>query len=161
MNISNQEPLIGDYDVNQSGSKDMYNKGNNLLHTLRQWVNNDEIWRNTLRGLNSQFYHQTVTTDQVEKYISTQTGINLDAFFDQYLRDIRIPVLEYRVKGNTLLYRWTNCIEAFDMQVKVKVDGVETWIKPLTRVQSMQVENEIKQISVDPNFYIYSDEILN
>lgn len=161
MNISNQEPLIGDYDVNQSGSKDMYNKGNNLLHTLRQWVNDDERWRNTLRGLNSEFYHQTVTTDQVEKYIAKQTGINLDAFFDQYLRDIRIPVLEYRVRENTLLYRWTNCIEAFDMPVKVTIDGVETWIKPLTRVQSMQVEGEIKQVTVDPNFYIYSDNILN
>ena len=59
--IANQHPIIGQYDVNSEGSSDMYNKGGNLLHTLRQLVNNDEKWRGILRKMNAVFYHQTVT----------------------------------------------------------------------------------------------------
>ena len=40
--ISNKKPIIGQYDVNREGSGDMYSKGANLLHTIRQLTNNDE-----------------------------------------------------------------------------------------------------------------------
>ena len=33
-------------------------------------VDDDEKWRGILRGLNREFYHQTVTTQQIEQYIS-------------------------------------------------------------------------------------------
>ena len=35
-NIQNDRPLIGHYNVNNEGSGDMYYKGANMLHTLRQ-----------------------------------------------------------------------------------------------------------------------------
>jgi len=66
--IANQHPIIGQYDVNSEGSSDMYNKGGNLLHTLRQLVNNDKKWRGILRKMNAVFYHQTVTTVQIENF---------------------------------------------------------------------------------------------
>ncbi len=47
----------------------MYFKGANMLHTLRQLIEDDEKWRQILRGLNKTFYHQTVTTKQIEDYI--------------------------------------------------------------------------------------------
>jgi aminopeptidase N len=43
--IDNDKPIIGKYDVNNEGSGDMYPKGANMLHTIRQLVNNDEKWR--------------------------------------------------------------------------------------------------------------------
>ncbi|MDZ4329200.1 MAG: M1 family metallopeptidase, partial [Flavobacterium sp.] len=73
--IKNDKPIIGNYNVNNEGSGDMYPKGGNMLHTLRQIVNDDEKWRGILRGLNSTFYHQTVTTKQIEDYLSQQVGI--------------------------------------------------------------------------------------
>ena len=48
----------------------MYSKGANLLHTIRQLAKDDEVWRQTLRGLNKEFYHSTVTTAEIEEYIS-------------------------------------------------------------------------------------------
>ena len=93
--IMNNEPIIGTYNVNKEGSGDMYPKGGNMLHTLRTWIGDDEKWRSVLRGLQRDFYHQTVTTEQIENYIATQTGKDLKAFFNQYLRDTRIPVVEY------------------------------------------------------------------
>ena len=44
----------------------MYQKGATMLHMISQLVNNDEKWRQLLRGLNKEFWHQTVTTEQIE-----------------------------------------------------------------------------------------------
>jgi hypothetical protein len=156
LSIGNDEPLIGDYGVNSEGSGDMYNKGNNLLHTLRQIVNDDEKWRAMLRGLNKEFYHQTVTTKQVEDYIAKSLGLKLDAFFDQYLRDHRIPVLEYWNKEGTLIYRWSNCISTFDMPVKLIVDGDELVLQPKTTPKTEKLKTKGESIKIDPNYYVYS-----
>lgn len=155
MNISNTSPMIGDYDVNGSGA-DMYNKGNNMLHTLRQIVNDDEKWRAMLRGLNKEFYHQTVTTKQIEEYIASSLGLKLDAFFDQYLRDIRIPVFEYAIRDGKLSYHWTNCIPGFDMPVKVWIDGKEVILNPTRQTKSEKLETGKTTLTVDSNYYVYN-----
>lgn len=154
--IQNREPLIGDYGVNNGGSGDMYNKGNNLLHTLRQVNNNDDAWKAMLRGLNKEFYHQTVTTKQVEDYIAKSLNLNLTAFFDQYLRDNRIPVFEYYVRDGSLVYHWSNCIRSFDMPVKVYIDGKEKVLKATTRPAAEKLETKDATVVVDKNYYVYS-----
>jgi aminopeptidase N len=152
--IENTQTIIGTYDVNKEGSGDMYPKGANMLHTLRQIVNDDEKWRTILRGLNSTFYHQTVTTKQIEDYLSKQIGLDLKPFFDQYLRDIRIPTFEYKFKDNTFFYRWTNCVPGFTIPVKVSLNGKEQWLKPQTEwTNSPQTAKELK-VEVDNNFYV-------
>src|SRR5690606_12072332 len=129
-NIQNDRPIIGIYDVNQKGSGDMYYKGANMLHTLRQLVEDDEKWRAILRGLNKEFYHQTVTTKQVEDFMGSSSGIDLAQFFDQYLRTVKIPMLEYQVKGKQLRYRYTNIVDGFDMPLKINVNGTVDWFYP-------------------------------
>jgi len=153
-NIRNDRPIIGFYNVNHSGSGDMYSKGGNMLHTLRQIVNDDAKWRDILRGLNHEFYHQTVTSQQIEKYISDKTGRNLSPFFDQYLRDTRIPVFEYSIKENELSYRWTNCVRKFDMPVKVYLSGKEKWLYPTARWSTVKIEPKDSSLTVDPDFYV-------
>jgi aminopeptidase N len=155
MNISNTSPMIGDYDVNGSGA-DMYNKGNNMLHTLRQIVNDDEKWRAMLRGLNKEFYHQTVTTKQIEEYIASSLGLKLDAFFNQYLRDIRIPVFEYAIRDGKLSYHWTNCIRGFDMPVKVLINGKDVLLNPTRQTKSEKIEPGNTTLTVDSNYYVYN-----
>ena len=151
--IQNKSQMIGQYDVNREGA-DLYNKGANMLHTLRQIVNNDEKWRTILRGLNSTFYHQTVTTQQIEDYLSQQIGLDLKPFFDQYLRDIRIPTFEYKVQGNNLEYRWVNCVTDFDMPVKVTLNGKEKWLKPQTDwIILLKTPKDLK-LEVDKDFYV-------
>lgn len=151
--IGNRGTIIGKYDVNYEGT-DLYNKGGNLLHTLRQIVDSDSLWRETLRGIQKEFYHQTVSTEQIENYMATKTGLSLDGFFDQYLRDNRVPILEYGFRNGSLVYRWTNCVRNFDMPVKVYVEGVEVWLKPTTRFQSTEVDG--LSLKVDPDFYVAS-----
>lgn len=152
--IQNDKPIIGHYDVNSEGSGDMYYKGANMLHTLRQIVNNDEKWKAILRGLNSTFYHQTVTTKQIEDYLSTNVGLDLATFFNQYLRDTRIPTLEYYFKDNSLTFRWTNCVANFNMPIKVTLNGTEKWLKPETNWKRESVTSENKELKIDTNFYV-------
>ncbi|MFL9829605.1 M1 family metallopeptidase [Flavobacterium sp. ST-87] len=153
-NILNDKPLIGNYDVNHEGSGDMYYKGSNMLHTLRQIVNNDIKWRSILRGLNSAFYHQTVTTKQIENYLSRETGIDLNPFFNQYLRDIRIPKLEYYFENNNLLFRWTNCVSDFNIPIKVIINGEEKWLNPQTNWKRETNIAENSKLLIEANFYV-------
>ncbi len=154
LNISNDRPIIGQYDVNHSGSGDMYAKGANMLHTLRQIINNDQQWRQILRGLNKEFYHQTVKTEQIENYISEKSGLDLQSFFNQYLRDTRIPVFEYAILDGKMRYRWGNCVKGFRMKLKVYMNGKEHWIQPLQRWQNLELEEPIREIQVDHDFYV-------
>lgn len=153
-NIRNDRPITGIYNVNYEGSGDMYDKGGCMLHTLRQIVNDDEKWRSILRGLNSEFYHKVVKGAQIEKYLSDKTGMNLKPFFDQYLRDVRIPVFEYSVKGKSLTYRWNNCVPGFNMPVKVYVSGQERVLIPTSRFATVQLETENAQVKVDRGYYV-------
>lgn len=155
--IQNRESMIGNYGVNDEGA-DLYNKGANMLHTLRQLVNDDEKWREILRGLNKEFYHQTVSTEQIENYIASQSGLDLSAFFDQYLRDPRVPVLEYFTKDTELFIRWTNCIRDFAMPVDILVGGEVKRITPVSRWEKAGLKIEGPLI-VDPDFYIYNADL--
>ena len=127
-----------------------------MLHTLRQIVNDDEKWRNILRGLNKDFYHKVVKGSQIESYLSEKTGINLKPVFDQYLRDIRIPVFEYFVNGNDLTFRWSNCVDDFNMPLKIWVSGKEIFINPKTGFNTMKLEVANAVIKVDRGYYVAS-----
>ncbi|MCD0475780.1 M1 family metallopeptidase [Flavobacterium sp. EDS] len=159
-NISNDKPIIGNYDVNNEGSGDMYPKGANMLHTMRQVINDDAKWREILRGLNKTFYHQTVTGKQIQDYINTQSGINFNRVFAQYLTTTQIPVFEYIFKNGTFGYHWTNCVAKFDMPVKVKLNGEEIWLKPTTEWKSEKITSDKRTVEVDKNFYVTSSNIV-
>lgn len=155
--IVNDKPIIGQYGVNEEGSGDMYYKGGNMIHTIRQVINDDEKFRNILRGLNKTFYHQTVTTAQIEDYINQQSGINFSKVFDQYLRTTQIPVLEYKKEKGRIWYRWNNCVKGFAMPVKVYTDsGKEIFLHPTEKFQAAPAG--VSEMKADPNFYINIQE---
>lgn len=155
-NIRNDQPVIGTYGVNHEGSGDMYYKGSNMLHTLRQLLEDDELWRNILRGLNETFYHQTVTTAEIESYLSEKSGKDLSAFFNQYLRTTMVPNLEYRWKGTSLEYRYVDIVPDFDMPVRVFADQEAHWIYPAAAWKETAFKSKPDTFEVDSNFYIQS-----
>jgi aminopeptidase N len=129
-----------------------------MLHTIRQIIDHDKKWRSILRGLNEDFYHQTVDGKDIEKYISDKSGRDLRKVFDQYLRDTRIPKLEYMLETGKLSYRWVNCVEGFDMPVRISIkDKGSRLIFPGTAWKSMRLK--AADIEIDRNFYIESARI--
>ena len=155
--IQNDRPVIGTYNVNHEGSSDMYYKGSNMLHTLRQLIEDDEKWRNILRGLNKEFYHQTVTTKQIEDYLSKHSGIDLTEFFNQYLRTTMVPTLEYSFNDGKLKYRYINIVDKFDAPVRIFIDEKPIWIQPNTDWQTKDMKGD--NMTIDPNFYINTKEL--
>ena len=158
-NIRNLKPIIGPYNVNKGGSSDMYAKGANLLHTLRQITGNDVRWRKILRGLNSEFYHQTVTTSQIENYISKKMKMNLDPFFNQYLRDNRIPTLQYSIKNNVLKFRWTDVIDNFEMPMELIVNEKNIRIFPTKEWKELKLKSD--NFIFDDNYYVNKKFVTN
>ena len=137
----------------------MYYKGSNLLHTLRQLLEDDELWRQILTDMNQQFYHKTVTTQEIENYISEKTNKDLSAFFNQYLRTADIPLLEYRIDNEKVSFRYTRIVEDFDMPVRVYINQKEKWIFPNKEWKTEVFDSKIDSFELDRNFYIESREI--
>ncbi|RKR81643.1 peptidase M1-like protein [Mucilaginibacter gracilis] len=155
--IRNDEPIIGTYNVNKEGSGDMYYKGGNLLNMVRTVINDDEKWRQILRGLNKTFYHQTVTTPDIINYINQQSGMDLTTIFDQYLRHKNIPVLEFRFDNDKTYCRWIADVNGFTMPVKVRAKGGQyIYISPSTYLRPVSMPGITKEnLEVDTfNYYI-------
>ena len=125
-----------------------------MIQAIRLIIDNDSLFKQILRGLNKTFYHQTVTTGQIEDYISSHAKIDFSKVFDQYLRTTKIPVLEYKQNGYALSYRWTNCVKGFNMPLRINFKG-SRWIKPTEKWQNLSLYPEgDKEFSVDSNFYV-------
>jgi aminopeptidase N len=156
--IRNDRPIVPAYGVNAQGSGDMYPKGGNMLHTIRQIVDDDTRWRGILRGLSRTFRHQTVTGRQVQEYISREAGVDLSRVFAQYLTTTMIPELQYRVEGGTLSYRWANVVEGLDMPLRVNVPGQGTLVlHPTEAWQTTPVTSpNATELVVDENYYVTS-----
>jgi aminopeptidase N len=160
--IANDKPIVGKYNLHQRGSgTDMYYKGGNMLHMIRQIVNDDDKFRSILRGMNKQFFHETVTSKQIERFMSERAGIDLSSLFDQYLRSTKIPKLVVRHNQKQLRFKFENCNQALTFPVKLLVNGKPVWISPTTVESTKVVEEEILTVQVDRNFYLKSSVVLD
>lgn len=165
--IQNNFPLIGIYGVNDlldSRSSDMYQKGANLLHSIRNSMADDDKFRQILRDLNETFYHKTVTSAQIENFISENSGFDYSKVFDQYLRTVQIPMLEYyfNKEKNNVSYRYTNCIRGFDLPLVLKNKNEEIKIYPTDKWKNTGVNKAeaslLNVMSIENRFYIYAKE---
>jgi aminopeptidase N len=126
--IRNDKPMIGRYDVNEEGSGDIYNKGANLIHTLRELIDNDSLFRQILRGMNKDFGLTPTTSKSVEAYWIKKSGLDLQPIFDQYLRTTQIPKLASRTNEGKTEYRWINCLSHFKMPVRNSASDPWEWV---------------------------------
>jgi aminopeptidase N len=131
-NIRNDKPILGTYNVHNTGSGDMYPKASAMLHSIRMSMNNDEKFRQMLRHLNKKFYHQIVTTPMIEKEISLYAGYSVKGIFTQYLTTTQIPSFDYisSMDGKTLKYRYSNAVNDFYLPLQIKVGKEILVLKP-------------------------------
>ena len=141
--IRNDRPVIPVYNVNAQGSGDMYPKPSNMLHAIRHGLDNDKLFRDIMRGLNKIFYHQTVTSGQVEDYISKNAGFDYSKVYDQYLRTTQIPKLEFYFSPDNkqVFYRYTECVPGFNLPLTFKKEKTKVKIVPGTEWKSYSLKN--------------------
>ena len=152
--IKNDEPIVGTYGVNKSGSGDVYYKGGNMLHTLRHMLDDDVRWRAMLRGLQREFRHRTVGTEEVEAYISRACGREFGKVFDQYLRGTKVPVVCWRAVDGQVEAWFDDVVEGFRAPVVLRLDGVPQRLelgREPTRVASPA---PVAQVELDRNFWL-------
>ncbi len=158
----NKEPIIGIYNVNDFHLGDMYSKGALMLHTMRSIIANDSLFFDLLKGLQSHFRYQPVTTEMIVAYINKNAQRDFTSFFDQYLKCPGIPELDLKFTkesddGWLVQYRWNAEINGFDMPVSVtKTRNEWSFIYPTSKWQQLHLK-DIKpaDFKVDTdNFYI-------
>ena len=147
--IQNNKPIIAHYGVNEQSDGDMYNKGSNLIHTIRHSIDNDSLFRQILINLNKQYYHKTVNSVDIENFISKSAGFNFTKIFDQYLRNTQIPsfVYQYDEKEKILTYQWKNCVVGFNLPLALNYKGKKYQLNPMDYIPQ-------KKLITQPDFDI-------
>ena len=164
-NIKNDDTIIGYYGVNKEGSGDMYPKAANMMNMIRITMNDDTKFRNILRGLSKSFYHKTVTTQQVEQFITDSSGIDFSKLFEQYLRTTQIPSFDYYYfkKKKKLYYKWSNCISGFNLPLSIKIDEAVAGINPTEKWNSISIDkkNIVSELikDLEKQYYVQIREI--
>ncbi len=123
-NIKNELPMIGPRNIAfNRPDNDIYYKGTWILHTMRNMLDNDTLWFNTLYDISTRFKYAICTSKEIETFISARTGYNFNNFFQQYLYRAKLPVFEYYIKPNNglneLHYRLKADIRGLEIPVKI------------------------------------------
>ena len=129
-NVRNDKPIIGKFGVNNEGSGDMYPKGALLLNTLRHVINNDSKWWEILLKYSQTYRHKIIDTQTVISFFNQESGMNLTPIFDQYLRNVGIPLLDLKRKKNKFEYKWRTDVANFNMPIDIKLKGKEIRLYP-------------------------------
>lgn len=126
-----------------------------FLNTLRSVVDDDKRWWAIIRGFHDRFKHKNIMTEDVVEYFNRETGKNLTAIFDQYLRHPTIPVLELKFDeaGGKVSYRWKADEKAFAMPVRVGTKGDWKIVQPTTEWQEMKTPLKEGQFEVATDLY--------
>ncbi len=150
--VRNDKPMIGPYGVNQEGSGDMYDKGQLVLNTLRDVIDDDTLWFSMLKGFQQEYAYRTVDADDVIQYVNKRTGANYNYFFDQYFRYTNPPeflaIVSQKGDSTYVRYRWEADVKDFRMPIKVtRSKGKFRFVYPTTYWQRMAVAN------LDPKYF--------
>ncbi|MDP3404857.1 MAG: M1 family metallopeptidase [Brevundimonas sp.] len=121
---------------------DIYAKGSLIAHTLRMTIG-DEAFYEVIRRLvygrpdprPGNFAPRLGSTREMNDIVNQVTGENYDWFFNGYLYQAALPVLEQTREGDRLTLAWTTGDGgAFPMPVEVDVDGrLQTVLMPGNR----------------------------
>ena len=112
----------------------------------------------TLKNYTETYKHQIITTETTETFFDKATDVDLKPVFDQYLRDSKLPVLQFKKVGTQVYYRWQAVSEDFKMPVDIFVKGKEMRVYPTNKwkplPEMVQDKNEVEVN--DQKFYITS-----
>ena len=134
-NVENRKPVIGIFGVNKEGSGDMYYKGALMLNTLRHVVNDDTKWWKLILDYSNTYKKQVIDAETVVGFFNKQTGMELTPIFNQYLRHTTIPVLQLKLDGKNLSYRWQTDEPDFEMPIEITINGKATRVKASNKWQ--------------------------
>lgn len=153
--IVNQDAIVGPLGVNFNdwAGSDMYYKGSWMLHTLRNAVNDDQLWWQTLRSFAIDFRLKNTNTNEIIAYFNQKLGKDYTWLFDEYLRHAKPPVLEYKLKkkGTTTEFtaKWTTANAGFALPLTVFTKEGSTRLNLTTSFQKFKIDVPVEAFKID------------
>ncbi|GIU82286.1 MAG: aminopeptidase [Pyrinomonadaceae bacterium] len=147
-----------------SSDGDIYDKGAIVLHTLRFLVGDEAFFRSLRKMAYPIKKMETITdgtqvrfatTDDFKHIVETESGMDLDWFFEVYLRQPELPklIVEKTETGKTKIYWETPKNLSFPMPIEIEIEG---------KIQKFQMKKAIEisqaNIKVDPKGWILKEE---
>jgi aminopeptidase N len=131
--LKNTFPLVDTIKGTIYGN-DLYFKGSSIWYTFRNVLNDDAEWFRFLREIQSDYRYKCISTTELINYINQFFNYNYTSFFEQYVFNPQIPVLEIQKKtgSETYGFRWSSCIPGFDMPLKIETPHQTINIHPNT-----------------------------
>ncbi|MBI2429912.1 MAG: T9SS type A sorting domain-containing protein [Ignavibacteriales bacterium] len=134
-NINPVAPLESTTALNMFSSNDVYNKGAWILHTLRHYLGDQSFFRlvrrlaypdSAMESVTNGKQCRLATTDDFHQIAEQWGGLDLDWFFNVYLRQAALPKIQYSKYDTILTLRWVvpNNLP-FSLPIDVQI-GAET-----------------------------------
>ncbi len=145
--IGNKQPIVGPLDVNFGDWKvsDQYYKGSMILHSLRTYLGDDKLWFDLLKAVYGEFLMKQTDTQELTSFMSEYCKKDLSAFWEQYLCEPTIPVLEYyaQEKGNNLkvYYRLLTDVPALSLPIGFGTKENQIRHQCTSEWQEIKIEN--------------------
>ena len=157
--MKNDKPIVGNYHINEEGSSDMYCKGSWMLHTIRNYINNDSLWFKTLKQFHLYFALSNTNTKEVLKWFEIKLGKGVKNLMTRYLYQSDIPVLQYDKKRflwkKWVKFKWKNEVDSFALPILVNNKKVI----PKSNWQSLRVKNyKVMRKQFDWRYALYEIE---
>jgi len=166
--VEDPSTLWGIFDVNLS-----YHKGSWVVHMLRHLMG-DAVFFPALRTYLDTYRFGTVTTEQFQAVMEAESGLDLDAFFQQWIYGEGCPWYEYswnatEVPGGEtrlgLRIEQTQLeTEVFTMPLDVRVtttEGVETFVLQNDRAlqwYTLYVDGVVLNVEIDPDNWVLCEK---
>lgn len=150
-------------DLNNVSGLMMYQKGAWILHMLREMLGHD-VFDEGIRAYYAEFMNRNARTADLRGHLEAASGKDLRPYFDQWLFQGGIPVLEgsWRAVDDGVeidLRQVQNEAYRFDLPIEVEIrfadgsSGHHVLEMPATGEvqQTVQVEGDIAEVVLDPN----------
>ncbi|NKQ38191.1 MAG: T9SS type A sorting domain-containing protein [Methanosarcinales archaeon] len=150
-------------------SRLVYDKGAAVVHMIRNMINDDALFFQTLRAFQDKFKDNTAGTADLDEVILDETGIDLTDFFDSWIYGEGYPIYsgKYNTKNDTVFVMvsqkssmiGSTQLYIADLELKLFFnDGTDSIVRVASKTQHdgfyYLIDKEIDSLKVDPNNWI-------
>ena len=153
--IVNNIPIVGNENENHWALHgDTYMKGAWVMHTLRNVIEDDELWFKILKEFMVENAKGFVNTRDFFDKVHNITGNDLWYFAEQYFYSPHQPELEFYQNDSKFFYRWSNVNDNFQMPLDLMVNGKEIRVYPTKEYQALNINKHALVEVMDWDFYV-------
>lgn len=183
LKIKGREPVIGPRDIHYDCTEatttyfngDIYYKGTWILHSLRNSIHNDSLFKNILYTFSVENRCSVLNTKKFTEHVNNKVRFlsndsityDFNLFFEEYLYHKNVSRLKYYYKveeGKTYFYyRWSNASDNFYMPIHIqdKNHNITYSITPTKTFQKIAINKRLLLSDLEDNYLINISESAN